>query len=428
MTEEKPEFKAAVGLSREWDAYGAGVEVAQDTLQKLGCKPDFFLLFTTIHYEKHGGFKKFLEGVWDVLPEGTPLIGGTVAGFINPQGCYTRGATALAVKYPNMDVAIGIGHNTKRNPKKAAQECAKPINSMFNNSKFQNTFIFDLISGSIIPQIPGVGRKRILGGLLSTIAELSYNFSLYYLQKGSGREDEVIKEFIKETGGKTTLGGSSMDDNNAVVNYQFFNKNCTTNSIVALAIKTDITTTLTTDSGTKPTNKYFIVTKFSKDKRIIKEINNKPAVKGFLETLGWPSDFLNERLYRKTFHYPFTFRDKDGNVGQTEVGLILGSSVLFTYMSSDQKFQMSSATGKTILSGVVQSIQKQNNTSKLGLIVSCAARLEALGYKLYSVKNELDNYYRDSPYLDIYVMGESANIPAKGLFYGNLTFNMANFN
>ena len=36
-----PEFKAAVGMSREWDAYGAGVEVAQDTLQKLGCKPDF---------------------------------------------------------------------------------------------------------------------------------------------------------------------------------------------------------------------------------------------------------------------------------------------------------------------------------------------------------------------------------------------------
>ena len=47
-----PEFKAAVGMSREWDAYGAGVEVAQDTLQKLGDKPDFW--------------------VWNVLPLGTP--------------------------------------------------------------------------------------------------------------------------------------------------------------------------------------------------------------------------------------------------------------------------------------------------------------------------------------------------------------------
>ncbi len=24
------------------------------------------------------------DGVWDILPEGTPLIGGTVAGFIFP--------------------------------------------------------------------------------------------------------------------------------------------------------------------------------------------------------------------------------------------------------------------------------------------------------------------------------------------------------
>jgi hypothetical protein len=112
----KPEFKAAVGLSRKWDAREAGREVAIDTLNRLGkgVKPDFFLLFATIHYEKHGGFKEFLKGVWEILPEGTPLIGGTVAGFINPQGCYTRGATALAVNYPNMDVAIGIGHNTKR--------------------------------------------------------------------------------------------------------------------------------------------------------------------------------------------------------------------------------------------------------------------------------------------------------------------------
>ncbi|MBU4341188.1 MAG: hypothetical protein KJ928_01160, partial [Candidatus Altiarchaeota archaeon] len=77
---EKPEFKAAVGLSRQWDARKAGREVAYKTLEKLGTKPDFFLLFSTIHYEKYGGFKEFLAGVWEILPKGTPLIGGTVAG------------------------------------------------------------------------------------------------------------------------------------------------------------------------------------------------------------------------------------------------------------------------------------------------------------------------------------------------------------
>ncbi|MCD6237631.1 MAG: hypothetical protein J7K13_06755, partial [Thermoplasmata archaeon] len=76
------ELKAGVGLSRKWDAREAGREVALSTLEKLdGENPKFFLLFSTIHYEKYGGFQELLNGVWDVLPEGTPLIGGTVAGF-----------------------------------------------------------------------------------------------------------------------------------------------------------------------------------------------------------------------------------------------------------------------------------------------------------------------------------------------------------
>ena len=107
MVETK--FDAAVGLSRKWDAREAGREVARNTIKKLNAPPSFFLLFSTIHYEKYGGFKEFLKGVWDVLPEGTPLVGGTVTGFMNNHGCYTRGATALAVSYSNMDVAVGYG-------------------------------------------------------------------------------------------------------------------------------------------------------------------------------------------------------------------------------------------------------------------------------------------------------------------------------
>ena len=121
MIESK--LEAAVGMSRKWNARDAGKEVARSTIEKLSSPPDFFLLFSTIHYEKHGGFEEFLNGVWDVLPEGTPLIGGTVAGFVNNHGCYTRGATALAVSYKNMDVAIGVGKKIKRNPKKAARKC-----------------------------------------------------------------------------------------------------------------------------------------------------------------------------------------------------------------------------------------------------------------------------------------------------------------
>ena len=125
MNDEKVD--ASVGISRKWDAYEAGREVARTTINNLDKPPSFFLLFSTIHYKNHGGFQEFLSGVWDVLPNETPLIGGTIAGFINNHGCYTRGATALAISYPKMDIALGYGINTKRNPKKAAKTCATMI-------------------------------------------------------------------------------------------------------------------------------------------------------------------------------------------------------------------------------------------------------------------------------------------------------------
>jgi len=151
-------------MSRKWDAREAGREVAREVIQKLKTPPSFFLLFSTIHYEKHGGFEEFLAGVWDVLPKGTPLVGGTVAGFMNEYGCYSRGAVALASSYVNIDVAIGSGKNTKKNPEKAAKECAHAILNGLKDSKYDESFLFQLVSGATIPHFPGVGSSFIIKG------------------------------------------------------------------------------------------------------------------------------------------------------------------------------------------------------------------------------------------------------------------------
>lgn len=205
----KSEFKAAVGLSRKWNAREAGREVAADTLQKLGkgIKPNFILLFSTIHYEKHGGFHEFLNGVWDVLPEGTPLIGGTVAGFINPQGCYTRGTTALAVNYPNMDVAIGIGKDTKKGPQQSAKQCANMITEKLKNSTYNNNFIFELISGTTI-FFPYIGlikiiKSRPIGELIiKVLPSLTFAFG-----GGLGKEEVILEHLVKNLPEYTLLGG-----------------------------------------------------------------------------------------------------------------------------------------------------------------------------------------------------------------------------
>lgn len=424
-----PEFKAAVGLSRKWDAREAGREVALDTLNKLGAdvKPDFFLLFSTIHYEKHGGFQQLLDGVWDILPKGTPLIGGTVAGFINPQGCYTRGVTALAVNYPNMDVAVGIGHNTKRNPQKAAKECAKMIKIELDKSKFKNNFILALISGGLIPQIPGIGRKKVLTGLLGKVSIHLSNLSTILLQKGIAREDEIMIGLIKNVGDYNILGGSLMDNMNFLDNYQFLGTKILKNSMVALGIKADLGCNVSMTHGMKETKIGFEVTKLSSDKRFIHEINHKPALYEFLRLLNWPKEDVNESMYRRTFYYPLSFV-RDNNKMPGVVLMFLDTSMLLSYQMQNKNVDILTTSGRDLINAVDENLEQYSDKKPCwGIIVSCATRLETLSHNIYKVREKLLNYFGEQPFLLFYTNGECTYTPTDGLKCCNETFNTAIF-
>ncbi|MFX0141296.1 MAG: FIST N-terminal domain-containing protein, partial [Candidatus Hodarchaeota archaeon] len=328
---DKDRVEAAVGMSRKWDAREAGREVAREVIRKLKYPPNFFLLFSTIHYDKHGGFEELLAGVWDVLPEGTPLIGGIVPGFTIPNGCYMRGVTAFSVSYPNMDVAIGVGHNTKRNPKKASEECISSIKRQLKNSNFPSKFMYCFISSSLVMELPFIGRKKILKkGILSNTISSSLKY-LHYFQKGLGREEEILNRIVKEFPEYSILGGSSMDSMDFLKNFQFYGKNISTNSVVVLAINTDLNINTSFEHGMKKTNMILNITKIDQTKHVIKEINNKPATEEFLHILGWPSEFLDEKIVYSTVpYYPLGF-DKGSYIRPAVTPYFYGDNIITSY-------------------------------------------------------------------------------------------------
>lgn len=416
------EFEAAVGMSRKWDAREAGREVARNTIRKLKTPPHFFLLFSTIHYEKHGGFEEFLNGVWDVLPDGTPLIGSTVAGFIIPQGCYTHGAAAMAVSYPNMDVVIGVGKGTKRNPKIAARRCASMIQKKLKNSKYPNSFILDLISGGLVPQIPGIGRRQVLRGMFGKFAVYLSNFSLTFFQKGVGREEEILNEFAKHFSDCYILHGSSMDTGKAISNYQFINRSIGTNLIVAMGINTDLIMDINQAHNLKEI-KQFHVNKLSKDGRIIHQINGKPAAKEFLNILGWPEEYFDEKLFKRTFFYPLGFRENKSLIAEI-VAIISGNSITVLHSIKNKDMAILSASGKNLIDAVKESLGSLDcKNSKLGIISTCDGRLEALGFQVFKVHEELKKHFNDVPFIAMYCGGEGIKKPNGKLMYGNVTFN-----
>ncbi len=303
-------IETAIGMTRKWDAREAGREVAETAIKNLTRPPDFFLLFSTIHYEKYGGFEEFLAGVWDVLPTETPLVGGTVTGFMNNYGCFSRGASALAVSNPSMDVAVGVGKNTKRNPHRAARQCADMIHNSLKESPYKNKFLLNFISGPVMPSIPGVGQKKyIRSGFVSKFALQALGLSQALVQKGLGREDEIFEETVQQLPDYQMILGTSMDDYKGIRNYQFFNDKILTNAVVNLGVATDLDLEVCTTHGMKQTDLHFTITKLGAGNHAICEINNKPAVPELLRLLQWPEGFLTEETMSHTIlYYPISLK------------------------------------------------------------------------------------------------------------------------
>ncbi len=426
----EPKFEAAVGMSRKWDAREAGREVARTTIKKLDTPPKFFVLFSTIHYKKNGGFQELLNGVYDILPESTPLVGGTVTGFMNNYGCFAHGVTAMAVSSMNMDVAIGFGKNTKRNPKKAARECIKMIKEGLKNSSYKNKFLLNLISAGEIPDIQGLGRKKVIRTKFAPVMTRLLGFSQYFLQKGAARDDEVIQEMIKQLPEYYMLGGGTYDDGTGLENYQFFNKKVLKTSVVSLGLTTECNFNVLTTHNMKKSDVHFRITKISKDGRSIQEINGKPAASELLRLMNWPEEFLNDKTwYKIAYHFPLGFRinNNDTDFAPRIIAVILGETLITTIQSKDPEACVLTIDGRNLLKTINDNLKTYPDSPLFGLISSCTTRLLTMGDKVYQSQEIISNYFKDKPFIVFYVGGESTYSPNNGLNFVNMSFNTAIF-
>lgn len=395
MKESK--FEASIGMSRKWDAREAGREVAETAIQKINRPPDLFLLFSTIHYSKNGGFQEFLNGIWDILPKGTPLVGGTVAGFMNNFGCYTRGATALAFSDSNMDISIGIGNNTKRNPKKAAQTCIEMVKKQ--NKKID--FYLEFISGPIIPTFPVIGKQtvvksKIFGNIMKKMIPILWKNNM-----GTDRADEVL-EYLAKNLDKPLIGSVCYDDGKLAQNYQFINEKVLKNATILLGVSGNFTPEFHTITPLLSRDKKINIT-LEKDKRTVKKINGIKATKELYKILNWNQNNVKEveKFYTQAFYYPFCYH-KNEKVHAAMMGLILGENVYFANRIESNELELFGLTGKKIISDCKNVFNKEN---RIMFGVMCETYVETLGNQIYTIKDLIDKKTED--FLMLFSGGES---------------------
>ncbi len=408
---DHPDFEAAVGMSRKWDAREAGREVAETAIQKLHNPPDFFLLFSTIHYEKHGGFKEFLNGVWDVLPKGTPLIGGTVAGFMNNYGCYTRGTSAIAVSSLNIDVDVGVGYNSKRNPGKAVDSLFEKIGK---KSKYDHNVLIEVLPTAVIPKIPGIGQKNVILSKKIGNSFLKLLPAMKKLNYGYDRADDILDLLSDRFKNRIIIGGCTMDDNKMLRNYQFHGHDIEKNTLLGLNISVPSKIYTETITGYKVQDKTFNINKLSTDKHIVKKIDGNGARSAFFNKLNLKIDEKDAvyQLYKNAFYYPLGF--KKGNIWHAcMIGLIYGENLIFANKVEDTTLTLLHLSIENSINKLNESI---NNLSEKNPICvfgfACETFLETLGKNIFDIQNSFKKF--ETPFLVPFVAGESIYTPEIG--------------
>jgi len=420
--------QAVVGTTRKHTAKEAGIHLAENLKNKLSDNPDFIVLFSTIHYMKQGGFTNLLSGIYDVFSEDVKLIGGTVRGFVNNDGCYARGATALAVSSDEIQVTVGIGRNTKRNPKKAARQCGRHLQKNLQTDSYENGFLLHIIAGAEIPNIPPIGTKKIIKpGIASNSLFKLFSLSQKTFQMGAARDEELIEELVSLLPDYAMLSGATLDDGPGFKNYQFYNQHVEKNSVVSLGLRTDRKVFVNSTHNMKKTSIEFDITKTSKDHRIIHEINGRPALEELRRLLNWPKEILREETWlQTTFYFPIggqTVSNSSIDDSAHVIGIILGNSLVLTCKLIGSKASILTIGGKGLFEAIDQNLNYIDFTPQFGLISSCITRFETLGYNMYDVRKKVQDYMKQRPFIVFYVGGESTYCKETGLKYSNISFN-----
>jgi hypothetical protein len=398
-----------VSVTQEWDATKAGQFIAQDISNKIGDSPDLVLLFATIQYMKDNGFQKILNEIHKKIPK-DKVVGGTIAGFNAPQGCFTHGVAALTIKSDEMDFAIATAENIKRNPEKAAEECGLKIKNALENSKKNNKFLLTLASGTTTPRIPGIteNTRVIRSKILSKILIIGVKLSLLIMQKGPGREEGIIEKLAEIMPEYKMIGGSFIDDIKGFNNFQFVNGTVCTNNLITIGISTNTNISVNSGFGLERRSEDFQITKKSVFDLVIEKINNKDAFNEILRILKWPAYFLDEasKLPIRTLYAPIGYTINGKNY-TSMIAFIYGTGIVISPKVRSETAHIMSTSGKKLIEIVDTNLADTSGKDILfGLSTSCIVRLQTLGASNYKIHEKYLKHFGTKPFLQIDVVGE----------------------
>jgi hypothetical protein len=331
-----------------------------------------------------------------------------------------------------MDIAIGLGRHTKRNPKRAAKSCATMIKNKLQNSPFQYKFLIDIISGPIIPKFPFVGRvnavkSKIMGTIFTHLGMPITELFGY----GIGKEGDMVDTLSNQLCDFHIIGGSTVDNGDQLACYQFIDKKVHKNAIAAIGGAIDVPIFLKGSiSGLRDTDMRFTINKTTFGNRIIKKIDGQPAKYRYTQIMNLPEELfkdLSPFYYKTSNYYPITFEGKREYI--SGVGAFLGNNILLGYKVRGKEAVILSVSGRESINSIDSMFPSYSDHLFPFMLMSASGIrfMNMIGDRAYQVKDKLDNYLANTPYLLTGYVNENIGYPGKPAASRVYSFNAMSF-
>lgn len=367
-------IKAGVGKSNHPDAFEAGAKACQQAITQVGGKADLIFVFSTVAYDQ----KKMLEGVRSVSIK-TPLVGcSTIRGIINDKGC-SDCVVSMALSSDTLHFNISFGKETGKDPVGAGKMLAQDI-------KEKNASALIIFLESV-----GVNGSAVVRGI----------------QEGLGEHFPII-------------GGMASDASTFTKTYQYYKDQVLVDNVVGVGLSGRFSYGIGVKHGWESIGLPVKVTK--SEGSVIKELNNRPALKFFEDYFGEKAKQLEKPLSRICYVYPLGMSVEGSDellirnaFVATEKGEIIcageipqGSEIRLMLGDPGKAIEAAKEAAESAKA------QLRGAEPKAIFVFNCTARYMLLGFRadeeIVVIQNVLG---KDVPLIGFYTYGEQA--PLGGL-------------
>ncbi len=397
----------------------------------LGGKPDFIMLFTTFHYNKNAG--EIIRLLKAPFGEDCQITGGTVTAFICKKGCFTKGAVIFAGRDKNAEFRSGFAEGIRGNPVKATHEALAPI--LQHRCEKKNKVLFTITPAPLNPTLlSNPLTQSIIKMIPNRLVEKLHDFLFIISEKlgyGDAWEEEVLKEIERLSPEHKIAGISTFDDTSDTNHCQFLGNRITKNGIAIMELCFDNDYEIIRESpNVVHSGKKFKVNRGWRN-MCFTQANNMPAVKYYInELMHWPPEWKLPTVggvFDKTFYFPLGY-EEDGVKYAFPVGLFFGESCNTNQIIKSDYLELYYTSHQRFFETLEENIEELGHREKVfTLFVEVGTLPSALGFKMYEVKNTIDEKIGGDPYLSLFVAGEHSKTKTeKAVFnnYGRVTFSV----